>query len=67
MEVTLKTNDLADLYQMNNLKTTKNIIPGDPTHPGEFIKEEIEYRKLSQKEVAHDMKISRSYLNEILN
>ena len=52
---------------MNKSKTAKNIIPGDPTHPGEFIKEEIEYRKLSQKEVAHDMKISRSYLNEILN
>ena len=47
--------------------STKNIVPGEPTHPGVFIKEEIEYRKLPQSKIARDMGISRSYLNEILN
>ena len=47
--------------------SAKNIVPGDPTHPGVFIKEEIEYRELSQSKISYDMGISGSYLNEILN
>jgi addiction module HigA family antidote len=38
-----------------------------PTHPGEILKEEIEYRGISQKKLADDMKISYTVLNEILN
>lgn len=36
-------------------------------HPGEMIKDEIEYRGLSQKKLAEQMGISSSLLNEILN
>jgi addiction module HigA family antidote len=38
-----------------------------PTHPGEVLKEEIEYRKLSQRQLAADMGMSHTVLNEILN
>ena len=38
-----------------------------PTHPGEILKDEIEYRGISQKKLAADMKMSHTVLNEILN
>jgi addiction module HigA family antidote len=38
-----------------------------PTHPGELLKEEIEYRKLSQISLAKQMGISYTVLNDILN
>lgn len=38
-----------------------------PTHPGEILKEEIEYRGISQRRLASDMGITYSVLNEILN
>ncbi len=36
-------------------------------HPGEMIKDEIEYRGLSQRKLASQMGISTTILNEILN
>jgi len=44
-----------------------NIIPISPTHPGELLKEEIEYRNLSQSKLASQMGVSYTILNEILN
>ena len=45
-----------------------NIILGfTPTHPGEVLKDEIEYRKLSQSKLANQMGISYKILNDILN
>jgi len=38
-----------------------------PTHPGEIIKEEIEYRGISQRKLAGDVGMSYTALNEILN
>jgi addiction module HigA family antidote len=38
-----------------------------PTHPGELLKEEIEYRGISQRKIASQMGISNTVLNEILN
>lgn len=37
------------------------------THPGEVLKDEIEYRKLSQRKLAEQMGISYKVLNDILN
>mgnify|MGYP002169774899 CR=1 FL=1 len=37
------------------------------THPGEVLKEEIEYRRISQKELAAQMGMSYNILNDILN
>lgn len=44
-----------------------NVEPYEPTHPGEVLKEEIEYRGISQKKLAEQMGISHSLLNEVLN
>ena len=44
-----------------------NIEPAFPTHPGEILKEEIEYRGISQRKLAERMGIGYSVLNEILN
>lgn len=38
-----------------------------PTHPGEVIKDEIEYRKISQRKLAEQMGISYKVLNDIIN
>ncbi|MDR0682855.1 MAG: HigA family addiction module antidote protein [Dysgonamonadaceae bacterium] len=38
-----------------------------PTHPGEILKDEIEYRGISQKKLAKQMEMSYSVVNEILN
>ncbi len=38
-----------------------------PTHPGEILKDEIEYRGISQRKLAEEMGIAYSALNEILN
>jgi addiction module HigA family antidote len=37
------------------------------THPGEILKDEIEYRGISQRKLAAQMGISYTVLNEILN
>jgi len=44
-----------------------NLTPYEPTHPGEVLKEEIEYRGISQRKLAKQMGISYTLLNEILN
>ena len=44
-----------------------NITPAIPTHPGAILKDEIEYRGISQCQLAKDMGIAYSALNEILN
>ena len=38
-----------------------------PTHPGEVLKDEIEYRKVSQRKLAEQMGISYKVLNDLLN
>ena len=37
------------------------------THPGEILKDEIEYRGISQRKLAEQMNMSYSVINEILN
>ena len=41
--------------------------PFIPIHPGEIIKEELEFRKISQKQFAHIVDFSYTMLNDILN
>jgi len=38
-----------------------------PTHPGEVLKDEIEYRKISQSKLAKQMGMSYKIVNDILN
>lgn len=44
-----------------------NINPSEPIHPGEMVKDEIEYRGISQKAFAAEIGIPASVLNEVLN
>lgn len=44
-----------------------NLEPFEPTHPGEVLKEEIEYRGISQRTLAKEIGISYKVLNDILN
>lgn len=41
--------------------------PFVPTHPGEIIKDEIEYRGISQRALATQIGVSPTQLNEVLN
>ncbi len=44
-----------------------NLIAYEPTHPGEILKDEIQFRGISQRKLAGKMGISYSQFNEILN
>ena len=69
--------EVKSLYKPNCMMTTiqgvdpkmiaNNLEPAFPTHPGEILKEEIEYRGISQCKLAEQMGIAYSALNEILN
>jgi addiction module HigA family antidote len=41
--------------------------PFRPVHPGELLKDELEYRHLSQKTMAKQLGLPYTVLNEILN
>ncbi len=44
-----------------------NLIPAIPTHSGAILKDELEFRGISQRKLAEDMDIRYTVLNEILN
>ena len=44
-----------------------NLKPFQPTHPGEVLKDELEYRGISQRGLAKKIGISYSAFNEMLN
>lgn len=43
-----------------------NLEPFEPTHPGDLLKDEIECRGISQKQLAADMGVSYTVLNDIV-
>lgn len=43
------------------------LMPSEPIHPGLLLKEEIECRGISQKQLAQQISVSYSVLNDILN
>lgn len=43
-----------------------NIEPYEPTHPGELIKDEIAFRGISQKQLATEMGVSYTIVNDII-
>ena len=51
---------------MKTLEANK-MTPYEPTHPGEVIKDEIEYRGISQRALAMQIGVSYTQLNEVLN
>lgn len=51
----------------NNKWIANDMAPLYPTHPGKIIKDEIEYRGISQRQLAGETGISYTQLNEMLN
>ncbi len=58
---------MIELKNIDPTMIANNIEPYEPTHPGEVIKDEIEYRGIMQKDLAAQMGVSTSILNEVLN
>lgn len=44
-----------------------NLTPSNPTHPGEFLREEIEDRGISQTKLAEEIGVKVSLVNELIN
>lgn len=44
-----------------------NLTPSNAIHPGEMIKDEIEFRGITQKALAAEIGLPASVLNEVLN
>ena len=58
---------MVTLNDVDPQMIANNMMPSIPVHPGTLLKEEIEYRGISQKQLAQQMGVSYSVLNEILN
>lgn len=52
---------------MGNEKYANNMMPSMLIHPGEMLKEEIEARGITQKDLSKRMGVSYTVFNEILN
>ena len=44
-----------------------NIVPSEPTHPGEVLREDLECRNITQTKLANQIGIKVSLLNELIN
>ena len=55
------------IENMDPRMIANNTMPSEPVHPGCLLKEEIDYRGISQKHLAQQIGVSYSVLNEILN
>ena len=58
---------MTTLEGINPQMIANNLKPFQPTHPGEVLKDELEFRGISQRGLARDLGISYSALNEVLN
>ena len=58
---------MIELKDVDPRMIANNLKPSDPVHPGLLLKEEIEYRGITQKALAKQMGVSYTVLNEILN
>ena len=55
------------MEQVNDDMVANKLTPAIPTHPGAILKDELEYRGISQRKLARDIGIRYTVLNEILN
>ena len=55
------------MRQIREDMIVNNLQPFEPTHPGEVIKDEIAYRGVTQRQLAQEIGVSCSLLNEVLN
>ena len=55
------------MEEIKNNMIANGLTPAFPTHPGSVLKDELEFRGISQRKLANDMGIRYTVLNEILN
>lgn len=58
--------DMITLTGIPSDMIANNLIPYEPTHPGELIRDEIEARGLTQARLAESIGVRPSLLNEII-
>ena len=58
---------MITLKEVDPRMIANNLEPSEPIHPGELLKEEIEYRGISQRKLAEHVGMSYTVLNEVLN
>ena len=58
---------MTTLEGVNPQMIANNLKPFQPMHPGEVLKDELEYRGISQRGLAKQIGISYSAFNEMLN
>lgn len=58
---------MVELPGVDPKMIANNIEPAFTTHPGSILKDEIEYRGITQQKLARQMGVPYSALNEILN
>jgi len=58
---------MITLEGVNPQMIANNLKPYQPTHPGEVLKDELEYRGISQRGLAKELGVSYSAFNEMLN
>ena len=58
---------MIELKDVDPRMIANNLKPSEPVHPGLLLKEEIEYRGITQKTLAKQMGVSYTVLNEVLN
>ncbi len=59
--------DMIALPNIDPAMIANNLTAFEPTHPGELIRDELETRNLSQAKLAHQIGVSPSLLNEVIN
>lgn len=59
--------DMITLPNVNPNMIANNLIPFEPTHPGEILREELECRGITQTKLANEIGIKVSLLNELIN
>ena len=58
---------MVHVERVNDNMVANNLEPFYLTHPGEVIKDELEYRGISQRRLAKEIGVPPSQLNELLN
>lgn len=58
---------MVTLNGVQNDMIANNLTPHTPTHPGEVLKDELEFRGLSQRQLASQIGVSYTQINEVLN
>lgn len=58
---------MIQIPNIDNNMIANNLIPFEPTHPGEILREEIECRGITQTALAAEIGVAKSLINEMIN